>query len=69
VFKNMADDIAGKVCISVSIGIKNRIRIRVRLCEWTVTQDHAKRPWKMFCFHAQGCVHLRHVIQTKSVGE
>ena len=51
------------------IGIKNRSRTRVRLCKWTVIQDDAKRPWKMFCFHAQGCVHLRHVIQTKSVGE
>ena len=62
-------EIASKVGISVSIGIKNRVRIRVRLCKWTVTQDDAKRPWKMFGFHAQGCVHLRHVIQTKSVEE
>ena len=58
-----------RICISVSIGIKSRIRIRVRLCKWTVIQDDAKRPWKMFGFHAQGCVHLRHVIQMKSVGE
>ena len=65
----MAGEIASQVCISVSIGMKNGIRIRVRLCEWKVTQDDAKRPWKMFGLHAQGCVHLRHVIQTKSVGE
>ena len=50
--------------ISGSIGIKNRIRIRVRLCKWMVTQDDAKRPWKMFGFYAQGCVHLKHAMQT-----
>ena len=68
-FKNMAGEIASKICISVSIGIKNGIRIRVRLCKWTVIEADAKRPWKMFGFHAQGCVHLRHVMQTKSVEE
>ena len=60
---------AGAIASKVRIGIKIRIRIRARLCKWLVIQDDAKRPWKMFGFPTQGCVHLSLVMQTKSVAE